>query len=157
MTDFHYSDLYFPSDWTSKDIFVRGERNEIYTSNQLVSIPGPCCGCQREMGVLASLVLLNYTFCAVTPWGDPGPYGWGCGVCQIPSIGTIAVLCDHCVKSQIDELYFFIFGPLESGWRVIAAEAQNYVTSLGHSLDFHRGILDIQSSQKNCFEKGRNQ
>ena len=52
---------------------------------------GPCCVCEApaEIGMF-SIVLLNQK----AP--IPGR-GWGCVVCQLPSDGAIAVVCNRCL------------------------------------------------------------
>jgi hypothetical protein len=50
---------------------------------------GPCCNCGRpgRVGTIAMLDRRSPT---------PGR-GWGCVVCNLPSDGAIAVLCDDCL------------------------------------------------------------
>lgn len=49
---------------------------------------GSCCNCGRADGV-TNIVMLNRR--APTPGK-----GWGCVVCNLPSDGAVAVLCDVC-------------------------------------------------------------
>ena len=78
MTDFHYSDFYWPITWRDRSVFIRGEAEQAYTNNQLAEVRGPCCMCQEELGIQAEIVLIPKSFHMVTPWGDPGLFGWGC-------------------------------------------------------------------------------
>lgn len=53
---------------------------------------GNCCACDRTGQAVRNLTMLGYK----TP--IPGT-GWGCFVCQLPSDGAVAVVCDECVDS----------------------------------------------------------
>jgi hypothetical protein len=54
---------------------------------------GPCCCCEGEIRHNPGLMMLEFE-------GPEGFTGWGCLVCQLPSRGAIAVICQACVKAQ---------------------------------------------------------
>jgi len=70
---------------------------------------GACCNCGGTARV-RTIVLL--------PLRAPVPgTGWGCGVCNLPPDGAMAVLCDNCVRRG-DNPQFAISGYVSSNSRV---------------------------------------
>ena len=65
----------------------------VYGSTYEEEIPdlGDCCACGRGGKSVKNLVALEYQ--TLTPGK-----GWGCVVCNIPSDGAIAVVCDDCLE-----------------------------------------------------------
>lgn len=51
---------------------------------------GPCCGCNTDQGV-TNLLLLPFR-------GALPGRGWGCVICDLPSEGACAVLCNACAE-----------------------------------------------------------
>jgi len=54
---------------------------------------GSCCGCGTREGV-RNVMMLNMRAPV------PGT-GWGCVVCDLPSDGAVAVLCDACLDRPV--------------------------------------------------------
>src|SRR5215469_6180320 len=54
---------------------------------------GPCCSCERDTGDTRNVVMLSFRNKV------PG-HGWGCFVCNLPSDGATAVLCDDCTTQM---------------------------------------------------------
>lgn len=78
---------------------------------------GPCCMCERLVGV-HNLIMLSRRGAV------PGT-GWGCIACKLPLDGAYAVLCDDCLPLwQADHslLKFAVKGFPASGERVTIAE-----------------------------------
>jgi hypothetical protein len=56
---------------------------------------GKCCICEGVEGV-RNVIVLDF-MAPVAPEGEIA--GWGCFVCKLPTVGAIAVLCDHCLET----------------------------------------------------------
>lgn len=50
---------------------------------------GPCCNCGTTENVV-NVVMLDRR-------GPQPGFGWGCVVCDLPSDGAVAVLCEGCI------------------------------------------------------------
>jgi hypothetical protein len=52
---------------------------------------GSCCACRKSGPTVRNIITL--------PVRSPTPgFGWGCFVCNLPSDGAVAVLCDACLE-----------------------------------------------------------
>jgi hypothetical protein len=71
------------------DAFTRGHGAGESSLGTAAESFGPCCICEGTVGVRNVLMLSQ---------NSPTPgRGWGCVVCDLPSDGAIAVVCDACV------------------------------------------------------------
>lgn len=62
---------------------------EKVTMNEDVKL-GPCCGCEKEGPFVRNIITLDKK-------APIAGRGWGCVVCDLPSDGALAVLCDNCL------------------------------------------------------------
>jgi hypothetical protein len=63
---------------------------------------GPCCICERP----PSSTLNVNTMMMMDFIGPQDFQGWGCLLCNLPSVGAIAVLCDDCAKKgETEEIH----------------------------------------------------
>lgn len=73
---------------------------------------GSCCICETRAGVV-NVIMLDQR-------GTVPGRGWGCVVCDLPSDGAVAVLCDDCRDAWFAdkaELRFVCRGYASSGER----------------------------------------
>ena len=54
---------------------------------------GTCCNCGCDGENVRNIVMLGLR----SP--EPGNGCWGCLVCDLPSAGAVAVLCDKCIEA----------------------------------------------------------
>lgn len=68
---------------------------------------GPCCACEGSEGVRNVLML---------PYRAPTPgHGWGCFQCGLPLDGAVAVICDGCMRGQVEIKHVCTGRPAEGG------------------------------------------
>lgn len=95
---------------------------------------GACCVCEKEDEEIRNIVMLDRRAPV------PGT-GWGCLVCNLPSDGAVAVVCDACIeKNDHDALRFAVRGYPAYRMRIPIEELgeEEFTHDLeAHALDEH--------------------
>ena len=71
-------------------------------------LPAPCCACGQDVALLRNIVMLPFrrpdgkTLC-----------GWGCAICELPSVGAVACVCDPCQEAGAELVAYVAGDPKE--------------------------------------------
>lgn len=97
---------------------------------------GACCACGQGGPTVRNIMMLDFR-------APVSGTGWGCIVCDLPSDGAIAVLCDACAESNAAIRDVCVGQPGDN----VRAEIKTVQQPFGHDLSRHVVIPDYYSPQ----------
>lgn len=97
---------------------------------------GTCCACGQDGPTVRNIMMLDFRAPV------PGT-GWGCIVCDLPSDGAIAVLCDTCAENNAEIRDVCVGQPADN----VRASIKTVQRPFGHDLSKHVVIPDYYSPQ----------
>lgn len=107
-------------------IWGRDEDDPDYDDDLPAEDYGPCCACGKPNYPQNFLML---------PHKAPIPgTGWGCVVCNLPSDGALAVVCDDCLHRQSDFKTVILGYPNNNGRTSYSSVSS---TKFHHTMELH--------------------